>query len=166
MMRNISLPLALVLLMTVSCATNGTADISSSVGEKVVKLCADDVSRLLGEDSLSEADRAYVYVFKNGYDVSFTRGAVGTFGTRSYEYKQVLACGVSGDKVVFLGAPLKDAIIDNLVDHPYENYDDEVVELLFRKVDGNFKYCCSQKFDEKNIEKNNPDFPWDKGKVS
>lgn len=127
--------------------------------KEVIDICIDRITQLTGKESLEDADHIYVDIFPKGYMVAFTKGEVGTFSKRSKNYRQILACGVSENQIVFLGSPLKDALIDRMRNYPFDDYDEDVMELLFKLKNGTFEFCCSQKFDEKNIKKNNPDYP-------
>lgn len=105
-----------------------------------------------------KADNAYVYARDGAYWVYFTRGSAGTFEPRSADYEVLMVCGVivsSRHRITFLGEPLKEPLIDiagrDLFLSPVGS-----TELLFRRANGHFGYCCSQQFDVRNFEKNNP----------
>lgn len=155
--------LAFFLGLCMSCAmtvAHSGTDAYRLTAERVIDACIDRVTEFAGRELLSDVDHVYVEVFSNGHMVSFSMGAVGTFGKRSRDYRQVVACGVSEDQIVFLGQPLRDAYIDRMSDDSFDNYQEDVTELLFTLENGLLRFCCSQKFDEDNIRRNNPDYPW------
>ncbi len=148
--------IAPIVLAVTSCASE-TRSQSLVDATAAMNLCAAEAGHFLGHDEIRDADRAYVEMFKNGYTVSFSRGEVGTFGKRASNYKQIFACGLSGNDIVFLGVPFKDPFIDKPASNNIQNYKENVVELLFRRADGGFAYCCSQVFHENNLYKHNPE---------
>jgi len=165
-MRNHFLTLLLITFCS-SCTSLDVADTDAILGaESAIASCINKLEYLAKRPSLEQVDHIYVDVFAGGYTLSFSNGAIGTFGKRSLALKIIWACGVSNNKVVFLGTFLKDPLIDDMDRYDFENYDEEVTEILFKRVGNEFEYCCSQKFDEKNIDKHNPDFPWGKNTVS
>jgi len=165
-MRNHFLNLLLIAFCS-SCANLDVVDSDAILeAESVIASCISKLEHLTKHSSMEQVDRIYVYVFEGGYLLSFSNGAIGTFGKRSLTLKTIWACGVSDNKVVFLGAFFRDPLIDDMDRYDFENYDEDVTEILFKRVGDEFEYCCSQKFDEKNIDKHNPDFPWNENMVS
>ncbi|MBL4827097.1 MAG: hypothetical protein JKY66_05185 [Spongiibacteraceae bacterium] len=165
---NRSLLIILVLFSTVSC----TSVISSSLQEsglEVIQHCISETEKYTNQAFSPQVDRAYVHVLKDGYWVIFMHGRLGTFGKIGANSKTIWSCAVLDNSdslnIVFLGAPLTNDLVNKPSEIPNEN-EENITELLFNRVGDRFEYCCSQKFDEKNIDKHNPDFPWDKNKVS
>lgn len=157
------------ILFGISCANSIDVEDSKVFGIEALSFCINEVKKITGKDLSPEINMAYIDVFPDGYTVGFTRGSVGTFGKRSRNYSMILACGVStrdGMKLAVLRPQGEDLFNDKNNLPPYENFKEEVIEIMFRRDGKEFKYCCSQNFDEKNIKKNNPDFPWKKDKVS
>ena len=136
-----------------SCSSFTEAKKPVSNGKKLIETCISALDKKLNE----RANRAYIEEFKKGYTIAFTHGEAGTFGKRDLNYEQLLVCGISNNKVVFLGKPFGNASIDLLDEYPYENHQEEVIESLYLKEGEGFKYCCSQVLDEKNLLKYNPD---------
>lgn len=129
---------------------------------EVLELCLGEVKRVSGESLSVAADRAYVYVDKEGSWVIFSHGEIGSFGQAGQDSGVIYSCGVLNGppaKAVFLGAPLKDALIDE-PGREYFDTPEGTTEILFKREGEEFNYCCSQPFDEKNFDKHNPDFPW------
>jgi hypothetical protein len=150
--------------------TGGDTENSLPVkGKEAIKLCMMKYTALTGEAMPEEIDRVYIDVFQDSYSVAFVHGAVGTFEKRSLDYKSVLVCAVSDGEIDLMEEPMKDALFKRPGYDTFEDYEEyekgSVTELLYKRVNGQFEYCCSQPFDEKNIDKNNPNFPWgDKSK--
>ena len=160
-MRILHLSISVILFfpMGAQCDSSSAADSLPVAGTNTLTACIRSVEDMLGKTILRTADHAYIYVFRNGYNVYFAQNAIGAFGVKSKEYKPVVTCGVTGGEVVYLKEPRKEAVIES--GYPLYEYNRQgVVELLFkRKMNGEFEYCCSQLFDEQNIKKNNPDDP-------
>ncbi len=154
-----------VVILCCSCAVSdiGKSKIDS---EGVIGLCSQKIEQLTGKPLSDDIDNIYVNIFNRGYAVSFMHGALGTFEKIGPDSRTVWACAVVQNKVIHLSAPLKDALIDEPGSDSFEDYSENVIEVLFKRDNGSFKYCCSQPFDEKNIEKNNPGFPWKTDRVS
>jgi len=165
-MRNYFLTLLLIIFCS-SCASLDVADADAILGaESAIASCINKLEYLAKRPSLEQVDHIYIDVFTGGYTLSFFSGALGSFGKIGLDSRTIWACGVSDNKVVFLGAPLRDPLIDDMDRYDFENYDEDVIEILFKRVGNEFEYCCSQKFDEKNIYKHNPDPPWNENMVS
>jgi len=160
----------LALLLMVFCSSCASLDVVDSdailEAESVIASCINKLEHLAKHSSMEQVDHIYVYVFEEGYLLSFFKEAKGTFGKIGLDSRTIWACGVSDNKVIFLGAPLRDPLIDDMDRYDFENYDEDVIEILFKRVGNEFEYCCSQKFDEKNIYKHNPDPPWNENMVS
>ena len=163
-------PLFLIVLLA-SCSKASDPESFEFFGLKALEFCSDQIEQITGKHLSPEVDRAYIEVFPNGYTVGFTHGTAGTFGRRSADYKMILACGVStyqGAKLAVLRAPLEEDFYNDQKNLPdYQDFSGEVTEILFNRIGGTFKYCCSQAFDPKNIERHNPsvDSLQNKGKV-
>lgn len=147
---------ALVLLTQTSCVRDPISWRVVSAAEKAVRQCVSKLAELQKEDTLTEADHAYVDVFENGFTVGFSHGAVGSFGTRNPQQRSLWACGVTKNTVVWLGAPSKNPIIDQPVSSDFENYEEDVIEVLFLRDGNSFRYHKAQMLDEKNLLKHNP----------
>lgn len=138
-----------------------TEDALSRRGYDEIALCVAEYTRLAGAPIPDGIDRVYIDVFKNIDMLAFTEGAVGTFGKRSATYRSHLVCTVKQGEVLKLSAPFRLPWVDKAGDDISEAYKEyhegTVVELLYLRVDDRFEFCCSQPFDEKNIDKHNPD---------
>lgn len=122
---------------------------------------------MTGEPLSSKADQAYLYADDRGYWIDFTHGSLGTFGERSLDHSVVISCAVLKEpnlKLVYLGGPMKDPLVQEPERDQFDS-PEGATEVLFKREDGQFKYCCSQLFDERNLDKHNPNFPWEKGRV-
>ncbi|MCY4362923.1 MAG: hypothetical protein OXE42_12190 [Gammaproteobacteria bacterium] len=140
----------------------GEAEDALSIrGYEELTLCVTEYKRLTGEPIADEIDRAYIDVFKNLDVVAFTEGAVGTFGKRSPTYRSHVVCAVKQGEVVDLTAPLMQLWVDksgdDISEANKEYQEGTVIELLYLRDGDRFEFCCSQPFDEKNIDKHNPD---------
>lgn len=161
--------LCFAILLIITCTACSSVGFSSSIflpAQGAMALCIDEIEGLTKKELSADIDHVYIDVFLGGYTLSFSDGAIGSFGKRSHRTRTVWACAVTQNKVVYLGAPLRDALIDMMDSYSFENYEEDVEELLFKRGDNGFEYCCSQAFDEKNIEKNNPGFPWETNTVN
>ena len=148
----------LIVLLLTSCTNSDRSNTPSSNVDFVVSMCEDKMVNE-SESVLSDGvDRVYVDAFKSGYSVSFSDGAVGTFGKRSEDVRSVWMCGVSQNKVVYLSELDSLPVIDQLEKYPYENYDEDVKEYLHLRKDESFEFCCSQDFNVNNIKKHKLDF--------
>lgn len=158
--------ITLLFLSVTACSSLSGKSNSINMSQEALLICINKIEDLGGGKLSEEVDNIYVDVFSKGYTLSFSSGAIGSFGKRSPDSKTVWACAVTENRVVYLGAPLKDALIDEPGSDSLEDYSENVIEVRFKRDNGSFKYCCSQPFDEKNIEKNNPGFPWKTDRVS
>ncbi len=147
----------MVLLLT-ACTNSDRSSTPSYNIDFVVSMCKEKIENETASVLSNGVDRVYVDSFKNGYSVSFSDGAVGTFGKRSEDVRSVWVCGVSQNKVVYLSELDALPVIDQLENYPYENYDEDVKEYLYLRRDEYFEFCCSQNFNVNNIKKHNPDF--------
>lgn len=138
--------------MLVACvATRSVPDQSLAA----IHSCLDEKKARTGRPLAGAADRAYVYARGGSSWIYFTHGDSGTFGRRSDDYGILLTCGVtraSGLTVVFLGETMQDPIID-LPERRYFVTPEGSTELLFRREDGAFRYCCAQPFDRLNVRR-------------
>lgn len=160
------LTIILILAFGAGCQNLAVKNTESSY-ENVLSYCLEEISKRTGAPLSPKADQAYLQYDKKGYFVAFTHGALGTFGKRSLDYSLVMGCAVVTEpkmKLVYLGQPMKDTLVEEPEMNQLETNPEGSTEILFIREDGKFKYCCSQPFDEKNIEKHNPNFPWN-GKV-
>lgn len=151
-----------ILVFGVACAPPDSAGLKAQ-HEKVIGYCLSEVERLTGKPLSSKADRAYLQDDRTGYVVYFTHGTIGTFGERSLDYSVVMSCAALKEprlKLVYLGKPQEDPLVQEPEEDQFDSPEGSI-EVLFKRESGRFEYCCSQPFDEKNIEKNNPDFPWE-----
>lgn len=88
----------------------------------------------------------------------FTHGDVGTFGSRSPDYRVLLGCGAvygSSLETLFLGEPMQDPLLDT-PDRDYFVTPAGSTELRFVRTDSGFEYCCSQRFTRTNLVIHNP----------
>lgn len=158
---------ALVLVLLIeACVYDGSAS-SRAQSISALDFCLQAASEFPEARISPEVDQAYVYMLEEGFWVYFTHGAMGTFGKRSHDYYVDLSCAVlTGPPLdlVHLGRPLEDAVVNE----PRRNYFEDpegTIEVLFRRNDESFEYCCSQTFNEANIYKSNPHFPWNRETV-
>lgn len=126
-----------MLLSNSSClfAITGNAGEIDLRGSRDIEYCMGNLDAHASSQTLIEADQAYVYLSEKVDWVIFSKGAVGTFGKRSLSYKTVMSCAVSPGtpgEVIFLGAPLKDAIINQTI--PDLPTNTELVTELFSSV--------------------------------
>jgi hypothetical protein len=136
--------------MLAACAS---APSVSQQSLQAIHSCLGESREKTGRPLAGEADRAYVYARGGSWWIYFTHGDSGTFGHRSDDYRILLTCGVtrtSGLTVVFLGETMQDPIID-LPKRPYFVTPEGSTELMFRREEGAFQYCCSQPFDRHNV---------------
>ncbi|WHI49938.1 hypothetical protein P3339_15960 [Microbulbifer sp. MLAF003] len=134
---------------------------------QVLDYCLEEVEGLTGKPLSPKADQAYLYADGKGYWIDFTHGSLGTFGERSLDHSVVISCAVLKEpslKLVYLGRPLKDPLLQEPEMDQFGS-PEGATEVLFKREDGQFKYFRSQLFDEKNIEKHNPNFPWKKDRA-
>jgi len=164
MMRHKFLVFSLTIFLT-SCCTHTKSHFVEHLSYKAIKQCEKEVEIQTGHKLSTEINNAYVESFDTGIVVAFTKGSVGSFGKRSDNYQQYWACGIFNKKVVYLGSSLKVPIIDIPNKTKFIDYRKDVKEFLFRRVNGDFEFCCKQKLDEKNMERNNPNFPWNDNAV-
>lgn len=121
---------------------------------EAIDRCLSDMVSRTGRALSLEADRAYVYVRRDTYWIYFTHGDSGTFGGRSDDYRTLLTCGIvrgRSPRVVFLGEPMADPVFDD-PDRDAFVTPEGSTELLFRRTQGAFDFCCSQPFDRNNID--------------
>lgn len=152
----------LVLLYCSQAVTGSEAEDALVIrGHDEIALCVAEYTRLAGESISDEIDRVYINVFKNLDGLSFTRGAVGTFGKRSPTYRSHVVCSVKNGEVVDLQGSNWEILVNRSgsdITEAYKEYDEgTVMELLYLRIGDRFEFCCSQPFDEKNIDKHNPD---------
>ena len=150
---------AISLLFTIallSCMATGENNKEVTGAARYIEQCQQFIETDTSGRLPDEANFAYVMIFNKGTMVSFTREAVGTFGKRSEDYRQYWVCGFTDEGLSYVRATLSDPILDLPGGSAIEDYDGNVKELLFKKVDGEFGYCCSQPFDADNLEKHNP----------
>lgn len=157
-----SLILFAVVLYGSSAVTGEKAENALSMrGYEQITLCMTEYTRLAGKPIADEIDRVYIHVFKNLDGLLFTKGAVGTFGKRSPTYASWLGCAVKKGEIVSLKEPFTRILVrdsGNEVSKAYKEYHEgTVIELLYLRDGDRFEFCCSQPFDEKNIDKHNPD---------
>ncbi|HEX7061820.1 MAG TPA: hypothetical protein VF200_07595 [Woeseiaceae bacterium] len=136
--------------MLTACAAAPSAPQQSF---QAIRLCLGESKARTGRALAGDADRAYVYARGGSWWIYFTRGDSGTFGYRSDDYRILLTCGVTGTSgltVVFLGETMQDPIID-LPKRPNFVTPEGSTELMFRRDNGAFQYCCSQPFDRHNV---------------
>ena len=148
----------LVVVFCCSCAVSGVERLKVD-GTEVLNLCSSKIEQLTGKPLSNEVDNAYVFIFNRDYQILFMHGTLGTFEKFSPDSRTIWSCSVTQNKVVGLGAPLKDPLVDLEDIDSLEDFSEDVIEVRFKREKGTFKYCCSQKFDEKNIEKLNPGYP-------
>jgi hypothetical protein len=162
-MKVAMLTIPLWFVVTISCANKGPAETVDAKGLEIIGICQKELKRIEGGPIDSDADQAYVYMDEIGALVNFTHGALGTFGDRSADYGVVLMCEVvagSPPTVTFMGRPLKDPIVDVPGKTRSSTSVVGTTEILFQRVNGDFRFCCSQPYDEGNLGKHNPNFPW------
>lgn len=157
-MTKILIMVNVFLFLVSSCSLNASAANNSIAGARYVKECKNFIESKTSETLSQNIDTGYVEIFKKGVVVSFTEGAVGTFGKRDKGYKLDWVCGFLKNELVYVTAYRQDPILDLNSIASFENYELDVEELLFHKEKGEFKYCCEQPFSIDNIEKHNPGY--------
>lgn len=142
-----------------SCAPYQVSDTVISEAKTAIDLCTRTLHKKAGSNSLADVDRVYVDAFQGGIDISFSHGAVGSFGERSRDQRSVWVCGVTFNQVVLLvgGGISSNPLVGTYDSHSYDNYEATVIELLFLRDGDKFKFHQAQIFDEKNLLKHNPD---------
>ena len=160
-MRNF-IPLLLLLYCSQAVTGGETEDAMARRGSDEITLCVTEYTRLTGEPIPHEIERVYIDVFKNLDILAFTEGAVGTFGKIILPYRSHLVCTVKQGEVLELLAAMFTLLeVDKAEDEISKAYKEyhagTVFELLYLRVDDRFEFCCAQPFDEKNIDKHNPD---------
>ena len=125
--------------------------------EYALLVCQSALEKITPAASLEETDNVYVHKFDTGYTVLFSHGAVGTFGKRNQQ-KSIGSCSVANGKIVTAENHSSPSLSNELKDEKIEDYSQDVKEYLFVREGDDFKFCCMQDFDEKNIEKHNPNF--------
>jgi len=132
-----------------------------------IDLCMEEYLMKSGNPAPDEIDSIVVQSFSNGYGINFTRGEIGSFGKQSTDYKLFLSCGISLDgEIKYLGIPFGDSLKGNLNDVNFVVVDG-VMEILFRRVNNQLEYCCSQVMNDNNIEMHNPElFRSNQGKTT
>lgn len=152
-------PAVLMWLSQASCTHDNVSPQVITSAEIAVKQCVDKLIDLQKESTLVHADHAYVDVFENGYTVGFSHGAVGSFGPRNPRQRSVWVCGVTTSQVVLLveGAVSNKPVLGTFAVHAYENYEEDVIEVLFLREGDSYRFHDAQLLDEKNLLKHNPD---------
>lgn len=134
---------ATTLFCLAGCSGFAYSNESEAQVKSVILQCRLEIEKKTGNDLSREVDRIYVDEFKAGYTVSFSHGAVGTFGVRSVDQKSVWGCGVTDGNIVFLGNLSSPALIDQLDKYSFEDYTQDVKEYLYvREGDGLSFVAC------------------------
>lgn len=144
------------ILFTASCSSVFQSS-KSEGAENVLLICQSELEKITSAGLFEQVDNIYVHRFDAGYTVLFSHGAVGTFGKRNQK-KSIGSCSVADGKIVTAENHSSPSISGELRDETIEDYSQDVKEYLFVREGENFKLCCMQDFDEKNIDKHNPDF--------
>lgn len=124
-------------------------------GLRAIDRCLEEVHERGVRSPGADADRAYVYARSGTLWIYFTHGDSGTFGKRSGDYRILLTCAVatrSGPSVVFLGETMQEPIVDAPGRSAFVTAEG-TTELMFERVQGTFRFCCSQPFDPANVER-------------
>lgn len=114
-----------------------------------IKACVTAFETDVDEPFPTEIDRAYVHVFEKRFNealgITFAYGEAGSFGSRSQDFRPVLACGVSSNmQVVLLVMPGSDPIREQRGDDQANPYEGQVAELLFEKGQDAFVFVAAQ----------------------
>lgn len=90
---------SLILLVFLSaCSIN--ADSKDKLVSKSIEACVAKYKLESRKSPLVEIDRVYLHVSGNLANLIFTRGEMGTFGTRSNHFQSFYSCGVKLNEVV------------------------------------------------------------------
>lgn len=145
--------------LAASCVGRSAENIKTQ-GQDAIALCTSQVRQSTSMSFPGQIDHAYVYILPKGYWVIFEHGPLGTFGKRDVDSRTVFSCGLTKRpalKVVFLGAPLEKPVLRTVAPGYFSTLQG-ATELMFKRANGKFQYCCSQKADVQNFLRHNPRF--------
>jgi hypothetical protein len=136
------------ILCTFSCTQTSLIKKDSLVDLAAIAKCQGFIESHIGKILSGEIDRVYIDKFPDGLIVAFTEGEVGTFGKRDEHYRQHWACGISDGIVLKASSPFEEPILDSKEPLLFEKYDVNVIEKLYLKENGEYKFCCKQTLKE------------------
>lgn len=154
-----SLVFVIVVLMVVSSCSTTTQGKAATKGRRILTFCMDQLDRL--EKPLpKDANRAVLYFLPEGVSVSFAHGPVGIFDRVTNTSRMILDCGVSDTNPpqlwylaktlgkIFVRKPGAERLEVSVVGYRV---------VVFKRINGKFRYYGSKIFVPKELKWLNPD---------